>query len=158
MSETQQARGGFVQFMTTVPGILTAIAAIITAAGGIYIGSHRDGSSAGTTNLVMTAGGAPATVTYVDPQTLRLSNASADVSALGSNDPVQGLVGQCAAGDDGACASILDMLAQECADGVGASCDALFQLSPEGSDYQAYGASCGDRWPSEDVAGLCSQQ
>ncbi|MFL6162361.1 MAG: hypothetical protein ACJ74U_09035 [Jatrophihabitantaceae bacterium] len=40
MSETQQ-RGPFLGFVTTIPGILTAIAAVVTAAGGIYLGGAQ---------------------------------------------------------------------------------------------------------------------
>jgi hypothetical protein len=158
MTEMQQTRGGFLRFLTTIPGILTAVAAIVTAAGGIYVGSHQDGSPPAPMNLYMTSVAAPDSVASVDQQSLRLSNASAGVSDLGSDDPVPVLISQCAGGDDGACASILDTLAQECTDGAGISCDVLYELSPVGSDYETYGATCGGRWASEDYADLCSEQ
>jgi hypothetical protein len=158
MSDLEQARGGFLRFLTTIPGILTAVAAVVTAAGGIYLGSHQAGSSPVPVNLYMASGGAPASVASVDQQSLRLANAQADTSNLASSDPITALISQCAAGDDGACASILDTLTQECADGTGLSCDLLYELSPAGSDYEAYGASCGNRWPNEDYADLCSEQ
>lgn len=37
MTTTQEPRGGFVGFLTTLPGIITACAALITAIGGIYV-------------------------------------------------------------------------------------------------------------------------
>lgn len=44
-------------------------------------------------------------------------------------------------GDDAA----LDRLWIECEDGVGVSCDRLFEESPVGSDYERFGVSCGER-------------
>ncbi len=44
-------------------------------------------------------------------------------------------------GDDPA----LDRLWQACEDGSGAACDELFDRSPVGSDYEAFGLSCGGR-------------
>lgn len=46
----------------------------------------------------------------------------------------------------------LDALAEECFDGDVAACDQLFFESPAGSDYEAYGDSCGGR---NEPAGLC---
>jgi hypothetical protein len=39
----------------------------------------------------------------------------------------------------------LDQLRRECADGYGASCDALFDEAPFGSDDERFGATCGGR-------------
>jgi hypothetical protein len=159
MSDVQQARGGFLGFLTTIPGILTAVAAIITATGGVYVASNHGNSSPVPVNLIMPPNGSvPTTTTSIDPDSLRLSGASADVSTLGSKDPVQDLLDQCAAGDAVSCASILDTLARECEDGAGISCDVLYELSPAGSDYEAYGASCGYRWPYDDYADRCGEQ
>lgn len=46
----------------------------------------------------------------------------------------------------------LDALAGDCFDGDVAACDQLFFESPAGSDYEAYGDSCGGR---NEPAGLC---
>lgn len=159
MTNVQLPRGRFLRFLTTIPGILTAVAALITAVTGIYVGGHHDGSSPGPVNLIMSSPSAPPpSVTSVDPDSLQLSRASADLDDLGNSNPVVDLVSQCAAGDDGACASILDILAQECADGAGVSCDVLYELSPDGSDYNVFGATCGGRWLNEDYADLCGEQ
>lgn len=40
---------------------------------------------------------------------------------------------------------VLDLLWFKCEGGDGASCDELFEQSPLGSDYEAFGVSCGDR-------------
>ncbi len=69
-----------------------------------------------------------------------------------------GLVSECAAGDDSACASILDILTEECAKGIGVGCDVLYEVSPLGSDYESYGATCGGRWLSGEYADLCGAQ
>jgi Protein of unknown function (DUF2510) len=43
--ETSRAGGGFVGFWTSLPGVLTAIAAVITAAGTIWISTRGDAAS-----------------------------------------------------------------------------------------------------------------
>jgi hypothetical protein len=42
---------------------------------------------------------------------------------------------------------LLDGLWDECESGIMASCDELFSISQIGSQYEAYGATCGDREP-----------
>ncbi|MGY1692025.1 hypothetical protein [Geodermatophilus sp. SYSU D01105] len=91
-----------------------------------------------------------------------------DVTRLqGSLSKVQGsstLVGQqdgaliedCAAGNVDACTSVLNGLAQECFDGDGQSCDTLYWVSPVGTEYESYGATCGGRFAWEYV-GQCGQ-
>ena len=54
-------------------------------------------------------------------------------------------------------AELLDELSQGCADGDLVACDALYELSPQGSDYEAFGATCGGR-VSQDYADECSGQ
>lgn len=39
---TSKKKGGLVEFLSTLPGLLTAVAAIVTAIGGLYIGLRRD--------------------------------------------------------------------------------------------------------------------
>jgi len=155
----QQARGAVLGFMTTMPGILTAIAAVVTAAGSIYLGAHQGSPSAAAapagSNLTSSVSSStpPSPVPSVDPQSLRLS-----ADNLGEVDLAQSLIEQCGAGDDIACITILDTLSRECSDGVGLSCDVLYEISPSGSAYEAYGATCGGRWESYDYADMCSQQ
>ncbi len=47
-------------------------------------------------------------------------------------------------GDDPA----LDALHDECADGAGDSCDQLYFMAPPGSEYEWFGGTCGERFPS----------
>ena len=54
-----------------------------------------------------------------------------------------------------ACLVLLDQLADECAGGFGVSCDALFWVSPIGSEYELFGATCGYRF-DESYAGSCA--
>ena len=42
----------------------------------------------------------------------------------------------------------LDVLWDACADGSGAACDQLYFTSPLGSEYERFGGTCGDRFPS----------
>lgn len=163
MTETEVPRRGFIGFLTTIPGILTALAGLLTAAGGMYVATHdsKSGSSDKPilVNLTMPASAAPTAPANVDQQSLRLDNASNELATLpndSTGDPMQQLVDQCNQGSIEACSAILEGLAQECYQGYGLSCDVLFAVSPAGSDYEMYGATCGDRF-SPDVAGRCSE-
>jgi hypothetical protein len=150
---------GFLGFMSTVPGVLTAVAAVLTGLGTVYVGVHNAGAGgaqpqptppAATTTV--TAGPRPAPEPSVDPRSVRVSAGS----GLPSDDPAARLLGRCAQGDEGACLEILDTLATECYDGDGLSCDVLSAVSPVGSDYEAFGATCGAR-VSTQYAGRCSE-
>ena len=171
MSEHQQTRGGFVGFMTTIPGVLTAIAAVITATGGIYLGAHKEEASAvkslPVSSTASTSGnetppptGTPVSIppsvtsASVDPASLRLGNVPGGVA---SNDPVQQLIDECGQGDESACIAILEELVQECSEGALLSCDVLYYVSPTGSEYEQYGATCGGLLTA-DYAGSCRFQ
>jgi hypothetical protein len=135
--------------MTTIPGILTAIGAVITAAVPIKLGTHKDAPSptpsarpaAMRINLAVSGSTPPSDATNIDQQSLRLDNMSAGSSRLGGADPVEQLIDQCSHGDETACIEVLDALAQDCAHGSGLGCDVLYEVSPIGSDYEAYGAT-----------------
>jgi hypothetical protein len=164
MSEIEVPRRGFIGFLTTIPGILTALAGLLTAAGGVYVATHDSKSGSPESkpvvvNLTMPGSAAPTASANVDQQTLRLDNASNELATLPNNttgDPYQQLVDQCNQGSIEACSAILETLSQECYQGYGGSCDVLFAVSPLGSDYEMYGATCGYRL-SPDIAGRCSE-
>jgi hypothetical protein len=153
-------QGGFLGFLTTLPGILTAGAAVITAVtGGVVLsnghgsnGHGEDSSGGGTTyNISVVGEPVPAASGSVDPTSLSssgLSDASADTG-------VDALVADCANGDADACTQLLDQLADECYQGYGLSCDVLYEISAEGSAYEDYGATCGGRYDWS-YADLCS--
>ncbi len=52
----------------------------------------------------------------------------------------------------------LDLLWDRCEDGDGAACDELFERSPVGSGYEAFGVSCGDREQVMDCVELLEEQ
>lgn len=99
-------RGGFLGFLGTIPGILTAFAGVITAlASLVYIASLTSSP------------------TEVPPS----PDSSVDVTELYTN----------------------------CANGDMYSCDDLYVISPAGSNYEAFGATCGGRFEWQD--GWCSE-
>jgi hypothetical protein len=99
-------------------------------------------------NLALPPGNTP-DPSQVSDNSLQLDNAPASASALpdsGSNDSFDQVINSCAQGDDAACVTIVDMLVNDCAQGYGLSCDALYEISPSGSDLEAFGATCGGRY------------
>jgi hypothetical protein len=67
-----------------------------------------------------------------------------------------GLWTNCASGWLDSCVPLLDQLVGDCYYGDPYSCDAVYWISPVGSDYEAYGATCGGRFGWEYV-GRCSE-
>jgi hypothetical protein len=49
----------------------------------------------------------------------------------------------------------LDALYDECQKGIGASCDALFQQSDVGTEYETFGGTCGNRFEPGDAPPSC---
>lgn len=150
---------GVLGFMSTIPGVLTAVAAVLTALGTVYVGVQNAGSVGGQplptpppTTITVSPTARPEPEASVDPRSVRASAGS----SLPSDDPAARLLGRCAQGDEAACLQILDTLANDCYDGDGRSCDVLFEVSPVGSDYEGFGATCGAR-VSPQYAGRCSE-
>ena len=86
--------------------------------------------------------------------------AAVDASAgtgLSLDDPVQSMLNDCGSGNLNACTSVLETLAQECYEGHGTSCDALYLVSPIASEYERYGGTCGGYFTDETHAGRCSE-
>lgn len=161
---------GVVGVLTSLPAILTALAGLITAVGGLalYHQNHEPGPTSPTstvtapptTNLPPDTRPAPIPATKISASSLRFAHESPqnlDSVPVQSSDPLDQLGSACEAGDVDACATLLSALADGCQSGVGEACDALFYISPSGSDYEAYGATCAYRL-SEDTAGKCSDQ
>jgi hypothetical protein len=154
-------RRGFLGFLTTIPGVLTAAAALVTAAGGAYAARHSGAGSdpphaqppAAVINLTLSAQ-APAPR---GGETVASTQALQAVPVRDAQDPAEQLVQNCAAGDDTACARVVEGLVQECQDGSGLSCDVLYELSDEGSDYETYGGTCGYRYNTMVNAGSCQE-
>lgn len=159
MENERNQPSGFLGFMSTVPGILTAVAAVLTALGTVYVGVQNNASNGAQplptpppTTITVTPTARPGADSSVDPSSVRVGAGS----NLPSDDPAARLLSRCAQGEEDACLQILDILANECYDGDGLSCDVLFQLSPVGSDYEAFGATCGARFSTQ-YAGRCNE-
>jgi hypothetical protein len=149
-------RGGF---LTTVPGILTGVAGIMTglaALYAVYVGSRpAEQTPPAQPTPVSTSAPAqptpevptqptpevPASVDVGSVATQANSVPAADVAML-SNAAI-GLWTNCASGRLDSCVPLLDQLVDDCYYGDPYSCDALYWISPVGSDYEAYGATCG---------------
>ncbi|MFD2094300.1 hypothetical protein [Blastococcus deserti] len=151
-------RGGFIGFLTTIPGILTAAAAVITAlSGGLFLVQDGTAPSGGAaTNITVEAHPAPDSSTPEDASAIDAGNASAELDGAAVDDSTATLIDECAAGYVDACQTLLDVLVDECYYGVGLSCDILYWATPVGSAYEEYGATCGGRFGWE-YAGACGQ-
>jgi hypothetical protein len=162
--ETDETRGGFIGFWTTLPGLLTAVAAVVTAAGGFYIASRTEHTSTPppkppdarevVINLSTSGGNAPSVPADVGSSELQLNRI--DVAATSPVAALRELTDRCSSGDDNACSEIVDDLVNECDSGDGASCDMLYQITEPGSDFEAFGATCGQRLDMS-YAGRCSE-
>ena len=71
-------------------------------------------------------------------------------------DEATALLTGCANGFADSCATLLDLLVENCYYGSAIDCDLLYYITPRDSDYEAYGATCGGRFGSE-YAGRCSE-
>ncbi len=165
MGDAESSGGRFIQFWTTLPGVLTAIAAVVTAVGGFYFASRGVESPVPsqppepgreiTINLAGAGGTAPTVPQDVDESELNLTSFDESTSTE-VDDEVSRALNDCANGDDYACGQVLDALVSECDEGYGYSCDVLYEVSAEGSDYEYFGATCGARVDPEN-AGSCSE-
>lgn len=155
-------RGGFLNFWSSMPGILTAVAAVITAVTGFYLANAGGGSPAkvsDSTGLSVPAPSTPAPSTPAVPTVVVV-----DFSALGGTqvteaaDRDQALmdaIDGCEAGYQESCVTLFEELVNGCEAGIGVECDALFLLSDPGSALEEYGATCGDRFPDDYYANEC---
>jgi hypothetical protein len=156
----QQESGAFLRFWTTIPGLLTAAAAVITAVGTIYIATLNKPSVPPTPPApiaVTTVTAAPST-----PPPAPASIAPADVN-LTAFDPstirdaaAVSLLDECGSGSSSACADFVESMAAGCYDGDMLYCDVLFVVSPSASVYEEFGATCGYRLATTEFANQCS--
>lgn len=159
MTLDTRPRGRILGFLKTVPGVITAIAGLITAMVGLMqlspLSAH--GESGGTSQQPVIVNITPETTPdeNVTPEQVDVAEANSVPEATATG-PVQQLIEHCAAGSVDACTRLLGLLANQCYQGHSLSCDVLYHVSPAGSAYQSYGATCGGRvtW---DYAGTCSQ-
>lgn len=151
-TDTPTERGGF---WSSIPGVLTALATLVTAVGAAYLGYlqlNKDDSSSAAPVVQPAPTPAPAAPTgdtiivVEDPNALREVAEEDPTSA----DPVEA----CAQGVQAACIQVFDMLADDCELGIMRACDLLWEVTPVGSDYEEYGGTCGYRNDGE-YAGEC---
>ncbi len=154
MYEGPSQTNGFLRFWTSVPGVLTAVAAVITAVGSIYFTSASGSSPSPppvpptnptpmvVVNLSQAAAAAPAVSGQIPASQLDLTQVESNISLDSAG---VSLLNRCADGDNSACLQIVEGLINECDQGYGISCDALYEISPAGSEYQWFGATCGGR-------------
>jgi hypothetical protein len=147
-------RGGFLGFLGTIPGILTALAGVITALATLYTVHVTSGPSEPT--LAQAPQPAPEVSTASDADSVADELNSAPLTDTTLDDEAAALVADCANGFVDACTTLLDVLAWGCNDGDPYACDVLYWIAPVGSDYEAYGATCGGRFGSE-YAGMCGE-
>ena len=154
VDETYRERSG--SSLTTLLGVLTALAAVVTAVGGLYLG-FRGGADQShafdDTNEEPTVPDAPRWQ-EVDPSQINVTNLNGiDTDDLG--DGVDSTIDDCANGSLDACIVLLDQLAVDCFDGFWLSCDVLYLVSPAGSDYEWFGGTCGGSF-AEPYDGYCA--
>jgi hypothetical protein len=140
--------------MTSLPGVLTAVAALITAVTGgvgLYVASD-DAPDAAPIIITMSGSPAPEETAQVDAGGL-----DSGVAAQSGDDEVIALADDCSYGDAGACDTLFALLSDECSAGFGVSCDVLYVFSAAGSVYENYAATCGGRFPDWTYAGICSE-
>jgi len=150
-AEDARPESRFVRFMTTLPGIVTALAGLVTAMGGYYFAGQGGGGSSDRPApdpqvIVLPPASTPAPTL---PPVVR--SVDVDASAVIDEwadeiDPqLQLIVDDCADGSDAACHQMLDILTDNCRDGIALDCDMLYLSSPEGSVLESDGNSCGGR-------------
>lgn len=133
--------GKFLRFWTTMPGILTALAAVMSAAIPGYLALRDDGG-----------GGRPEPpipIMVIDLGSSRVQQVEARDSGL--DDPVVA----CGEGDADACAEVLEVLADECINGDGLACDVIYEVSEADSELEWFAATCAYRFDSDLYANAC---
>ena len=118
---------GFLRFWTSLPGVMTAVAAVITAVGSIYLAS-----SGGTANAVPAPAPAPPLSSSAAVPTPALDMTQLDSVRNATTSADQALINSCAGGDANSCALVVTGLQQECLQGLAVSCNVLHVLFPFG--------------------------
>lgn len=133
--------GRLLRFWTTIPGILTALAAMVSAAVPGYLALRDDGGGGQREPQIP--------IMLLDVQPGRVEQVRA--RGLGLDDPLVA----CSQGNVDACAHVLDVLAEECSDGDGLSCDVIYEVSDADSELEWFGATCGYRFDTDLYADAC---
>ncbi len=158
--DERRHRGGTIAFIAAVSGLLTALAALLHAAGAFRTDAASRSGPVSVHSELTTAPPASSAPPSADATSAAASvqlNSSAQsqvriVQGSGSNP----LISECAAGDTSACATILNDLIDGCQNDNLKSCDALYAVSPVGSTLNTWAATCGARYSDESLAGRCA--
>jgi hypothetical protein len=152
----ETGRGGFMSFWGTLPGVLTALAGLVTAVGGIYIASAQSTQEAlpppttTQTSVISNHSLEPPVVFLPVPiSPSELQDAQVDEPEL--TDRLEG----CADGNIADCERLIEELVWDCDYGDSDACNALWELSPMGSDLEDFGGTCGYRLDDWSYAGQC---
>jgi hypothetical protein len=137
-STDEPRRSGFLGFLGTIPGILTAVAGVITALATLYAVD-----AAARSPEQPPAEAPPAPDAPVDGGSVATRAESVPAADAVLSDPATELLTDCANGFVDSCDTLLYLLVDDCYYGDAYSCDVLYWISPVGSDYEAYGATCG---------------
>jgi hypothetical protein len=161
MTTGRESRGGFLGFLSTIPGILASAAALITAIGttaGVYLANADASGSGEPPPTVATSQPAPEPEPEPAPEPAPEPEPEPAPEPEPEPEPEPDPYDECFAGDLEACGEVLDILDADCLAGDPLSCDWLYLASPSGSAYEWVGGTCG--WYFEDLsyAGFCSDQ
>jgi hypothetical protein len=117
---------GFLRFWTSLPGVLTAVAAVITAVGSIYL------ASSGATANAVPPPAPPQPSSSAAVPTPALNTTQLDSIRNSTTSADQALINSCAGGDGNSCTLVVTGLQQECSQGLAVSCNVLHVLFPFG--------------------------
>lgn len=148
----EPGRGGFMSFWGTLPGVLTALATLVTAVGGIYFASNQNSEQA------VPPPAPPPTTQPSEPPVviLPVPISQADLEDVQVDEPaLSDLLEGCADGNLADCERLVEELEAACDGGDPYACNDLYQVSPVGSDLEDFGATCGYRLADWSYAGEC---
>ena len=169
MTTERESRGGFLGFLSTIPGILTAVAALITAVGtvaGVYLTSATASapeepgpvaSSEPAPEPEPEPAPEPEPVPEPEPEPAPEPEPVPEPEPAPEPEPEPDPHYDCLAGVLEACGEVLDILDADCLAGDPLSCDLLYWASPPGSDYEWDGGTCGRYFEDLSYAGFCSE-
>lgn len=175
-----QAQATQSSWFGTMPGVITAIAAVITAVGGVYGVYLANQQPAPPPTPVATAPvDGPTTAPTSDPVEETDPPApppedEVDAEPVAIDDELEGddgalvrwysllaledqaVVDDCVTGYTSSCVAVSAALVQECQYDGTLACDVLYEISDVGTELESYGATCGYRWSDWTFAGVCS--
>ena len=139
LGSSPDANSRFAHFWTTIPGILTALGTLVAGVAAfvaIFVGKGGEDSPGGGGTTIINERASEEVINNLDEY---------------AEDDI---ITACEGGDENACARMFDAIYRECSQGYLGSCDVLYWISPVGSEYEYFGATCGNRADAT-YAGTC---